>query len=126
MPKDVAAKRAALTITRQADRAIDEMKRTGKHSFWKILSLAFLLLPEITVAEGRFALVIGNTAYEHANPLPNATNDSADVARVLEKAEWQVTRADDLGIRNMLRTLRLFASEAAGAEAALIYYAGHG
>ena len=37
-------------------------------------------------AADRVALVIGNSAYQHASKLANATNDSAAIARLLKSA----------------------------------------
>jgi len=80
-------------------------------------------------AEKRVALVIGNSGYKHTRGLPNPKNDAAAVARLLHGigfAEGDVTLAIDLGYQAMRETLRAFAEKAAGADMAIVYYAGHG
>ena len=77
-------------------------------------------------AQERHAFVIGNSAYAHANVLPNALNDAVDVASALERAGWSVELVTDAGIREMIRSLRLFCEEASGSDSALFFFAGHG
>jgi len=75
---------------------------------------------------GRHALVFGNGAYEHAEVLRNPANDAEAVAAALRTAGWEVTERRDRGVREMLRDLREFCESAAGSEAALFFFAGHG
>jgi uncharacterized protein len=80
-------------------------------------------------AEKRVALVIGNSSYKHTRALPNPKNDAEAVARLLHGigfAEGDVMLAIDLGYQAMRETLRTFAEKAAGADIAIVYYAGHG
>ena len=90
------------------------------------VALALSSLPVLAQGPKKHALVIGNHQYQHANRLPNATNDSADVASALTSAGWTVTTGKNLGIKQMIRTLRTFCEKATGCEAAIFYYAGHG
>lgn len=89
--------------------------------------IACLATPQALGQGGqRHALVIGNGAYQTARTLPNAPNDARDVAAALAAAGWRVTKAQDTGIKDLLRTLREFCETAQGAESALFFYAGHG
>lgn len=74
----------------------------------------------------RLALVIGNSAYQHTQALPNPRNDAEDMARALEAIGFTVTFAQDLGRAAMNRVVREFGERANGAAVALMFYAGHG
>ncbi len=75
----------------------------------------------------RVALVIGNSAYQSVSELANPKNDAAAVADALTKIGFdEVLRRNDLDQRTLLKTLREFADLSAGAETAVIYFAGHG
>ena len=74
----------------------------------------------------RVALVIGNSAYQHAHYLPNPVNDANDVAAALEKIGFTVHKEDNLDFFGMRKALRNFGDEAAGADVAAIFFAGHG
>ena len=77
-------------------------------------------------AEKRVALVIGNSAYQSAPPLPNTKNDAADMATALKSVGFDTIVATDLDKRGMDDAFRRFARLARDADAALFYYAGHG
>jgi len=75
----------------------------------------------------RVALVIGNSLYQNAPQLPNPSGDAAAVGAALRAVGFQsVTVLNDLSREGTLNALRSFASEAANADWAVIYYAGHG
>jgi invasion protein IalB len=75
----------------------------------------------------RVALVIGNSAYQHAPTLPNPRRDAVMVADALRQANFQsVTLQNDLGREQLVNALRDFARQAEGADWAVVYYAGHG
>ena len=78
------------------------------------------------VADRRVALVIGNSAYRNTVPLPNPRNDATDVAKMLKSAGFEVVEGVDLDKRGMDDAFRRFADAAAGADAALFFYGGHG
>ena len=50
-----------------------------------VFGLAVALWPTAASAERRVALVIGNSAYQHATALRNPGNDANDVAEALRK-----------------------------------------
>lgn len=75
----------------------------------------------------RVALVLGNAAYQHVPPLMNSDRDAESVAAALSEAGFvSVTVATNLDKRQMDAVLQQFAREAAGADWAIVYYAGHG
>lgn len=74
---------------------------------------------------GRFALVIGNGAY-NAHLLPNTRRDAELVARTLGKAGFAVTLVKDLDRSGMFKVVRDFCAGLRAGATALVYYAGHG
>lgn len=87
---------------------------------------ALIALSSAALAEKRLALVIGNSSYEHSSNLPNALNDATDMSARLRDLGFEVTEAIDLDGMGMRAVLQRFARQVVGAEAALIFYAGHG
>jgi uncharacterized caspase-like protein len=78
-------------------------------------------------ADKRVALVIGNGTYDKVARLGNPANDSALMAETFKSAGFDgVELKRDLKINDMRRVLREFADEAADADIAVVYYAGHG
>jgi Caspase domain len=77
-------------------------------------------------AERRVALVVGNSAYEHAATLKNPQNDAREMIRKLEELDFEVVGGLDLDLADMKQRIREFASKLEGSDLALFYYAGHG
>ena len=75
----------------------------------------------------RVALVIGNSAYRTVARLPNPDRDADLVADALRKAGFKsVALLKDATHTQFEDALRAFAEEAAAADWAVVYYAGHG
>ena len=75
----------------------------------------------------RVALVIGNSAYQKADGLPNPVNDAHGIAAALKGLGFEtVQEGYDLGRDAMLKSLKSFGEAAKGADWAVVYYAGHG
>jgi uncharacterized caspase-like protein len=73
------------------------------------------------------ALVIGNSRYTAVGKLTNPANDARDTAAALRAAGFaEVIERHDLGLRDMRRELGAFEDKVAGADWAVVYYAGHG
>lgn len=87
--------------------------------------LVLIALPA-TAAEKRVALVVGNSAYVNASPLPNPVNDAGEVAKALTEAGFQVVLGLDLDKRAFDKKVQEFAGALDGADVALFFYAGHG
>lgn len=94
-------------------------------SFFLFLAvLTWLVSP--AWAEKKVALVIGNSNYKHATPLPNPTNDARAMSRMLEKIGFEVVSGTDLDRQAMADSMKLFAAKAENADTVLYFYAGHG
>ncbi len=78
------------------------------------------------LAEKRVALVIGNSDYQHVQRLPNPVNDAADMAKALRNIGFDVTELGNLGRDDFEKALANFSDNAAGADLAVVYFAGHG
>lgn len=89
-----------------------------------LICAAFTAAP--AVAQKRVALVIGNGGYQHTAHLKNPINDANDMAAALQRLGFDVLRGIDLTQGGMRDILRTFTGKAAGADVALLFYAGHG
>jgi tetratricopeptide (TPR) repeat protein len=75
----------------------------------------------------RVALVIGNADYKNVNVLTNPQHDAKAIASSLRAIGFEtVTLVDDATREKLISALRAFASEAATADWAVVYYSGHG
>jgi hypothetical protein len=90
-----------------------------------VLSVAHLILGSHAAQAEARALVIGNSAYAHADVLKNAATDATDVAEGLRRIGYDVTVGIDLDRRRLLDLVKSFTSIAGRAEVALFHYAGH-
>ena len=84
------------------------------------------LCSELAFADGRVALVIGNSAYQNAPTLPNPKRDAQAIAASLKQGGYTVVSANDVGNLQFKRAVRQFEDAAANAEVAVVFYAGHG
>jgi tetratricopeptide (TPR) repeat protein len=83
--------------------------------------------PVPAAAEGRrVALVIGNGAYVNVRALPNPSNDARAIAKSLRDLGFAVSEGIDLDRDGMQKKTRDFLRDAARAQIAVVYYAGHG
>jgi tetratricopeptide (TPR) repeat protein len=75
----------------------------------------------------RVALIIGNAAYQHTDPLSNPSNDAREVAVSLRRLGFQtVIDGTDLDAEKLAGKVRDFSRALKGADLAFFYYAGHG
>ena len=72
------------------------------------------------------ALVIGQSKYQHIPALTNPDNDARAIEGLLEDLGFEVTGVTDRDTKKLHRDLDRFAEDAEGADAAIIYYSGHG
>ena len=89
-----------------------------------VLTLATLAGPAL--AARKVALVIGNAVYAHAPRLANPLNDAGDIGAALGRLGFKVTRLVNVDYDALRRGLRAFTRAASNAEAAVVFYAGHG
>ena len=93
---------------------------------WITLSLLTFVLAATLPAQAqkRVALVIGNSAYQHAPKLTNPRNDATDMAGALEKHGFRSSRVT---ISTRQPSIERFGtSQLKGAAAGILFYAGHG
>ncbi|RUW34310.1 MULTISPECIES: caspase family protein [unclassified Mesorhizobium] len=74
----------------------------------------------------RVALVIGNSKYVNAVPLPNPANDAQLIASTLRNAGFDVIEGVDQDNQGMHSLISRFTEESYNADLAVIFYAGHG
>ena len=91
-----------------------------------LAGLVAALLSTGALAQGRVALVIGNSAYANAPALANPANDARAVAAALKEVGFTVVLGLDLDKPSFEKALRSFTRELAQADTGLLYYAGHG
>ena len=92
-----------------------------------LLALALLFGAEPAFAGKRVALVLANSAYQHAPSLTNPVNDGSVIAKTLKDAGFDIVDSrHDLSALETRRVLRDFADATRDADIAVVYYAGHG
>lgn len=89
-----------------------------------ILAGGLLTLP--AAAQKRVALVIGNSAYQHASALANPANDASDMGTALKELGFEVILGLDLDKRAFDQRVREFSRALPDADTGVFYYAGHG
>jgi hypothetical protein len=98
-----------------------------KGLLFSLLILVAALFASVAQAERRVALVIGNSAYRNATPLPNTINDANAVAALFRSVGFEVVSSrNELGVLEFKRAVRDFLITAETADIAVVYYAGHG
>jgi Caspase domain len=90
------------------------------------IALASLAAPQAHADGKRIALVIGNSNYRNVPALPNPANDASDVAAAFGRLGFAVTLVQNGSFDDMRRSLLAFGQQAAGADMATVYFAGHG
>jgi len=90
-----------------------------------LCALFLLTAPALAGNSGRYALVIGNSAYGD-KPLKNPANDARDVARTLERLGFDVQLKTDAKLREIEESIRDFGVKLKRGGVGLFYYAGHG
>jgi Caspase domain len=100
---------------------------------WRLLVLVAVVCAGVlgtaapAMADKRVALVIGNSGYQNVNKLPNPAKDAAAIAAMLTKIGFDVVNnKEDATNADMRKMVRDFSEQAANADVALVYYAGHG
>ena len=77
----------------------------------------------------RYALVIGNAAYQYTAKLANPANDARLIAKTLQNLGFKVTLLIDGDRRSIKRSIVVFEEQLRAAQRSsvgLFYYAGHG
>ncbi len=76
--------------------------------------------------EKRLALVIGNSAYQHAGRLKNPVNDADAMSRTLSRLGFDVSIHKDLHESDMKQAIDEFGSRLGNYDVGLFFFAGHG
>jgi len=74
----------------------------------------------------RYALVVGNGAYDSVTDLPNAVNDARDMANLLRRGGYEVADYYNVTKLEFEAALRRLLFEVEPGTELFIYYAGHG
>lgn len=74
----------------------------------------------------RFALIVGTSDYRHVPRLANPVTDASDIADTLGRLGFRVQRGVNLNLAQFKALVADFSQAAAGADAVVFYYAGHG
>ena len=90
-----------------------------------LVTVCILFLIAVLPAEGRYALVMGNSDYE-VSPLENPENDARAMEESLESLGFIVTPVYNGSIREMIKALNEFKSNLRPGDTGLFFYAGHG
>ena len=92
-----------------------------------VVAFVVLAVPAVVLADGRVALVVGNSTYAHIGRLPNPDNDARDMSAALRRLGFEVTTEFDADRVELTEALRAFTRQSAGADVvSLVFYAGHG
>jgi hypothetical protein len=91
-----------------------------------IVVLAVFAAAPVSADGKRVALVIGNSAYRNVPALANPPNDAGDLAAALNRLGFAVTLITNASFDEMRRGLIALGRDAAGADMAVVYFAGHG
>jgi len=99
----------------------------------KILISIFLILfcslitlnSQSTTSQKRYALIIGNSNYQHS-PLKNPVNDAVDMSAVLKEKGFEVQLLLNSTFRKMTSAVKKFGKKLYTGGIGLFYYAGHG
>lgn len=88
--------------------------------------LALAALAQPALAERRVALVFGADTYQELRLLANAVSDAFAIQALLESLGFEVYLETNRDLRRMRRALEDFTEDAAGADLAAVFFAGHG
>ena len=91
-----------------------------------VVAVVVLVAPAVVFADGRVALVVGNSTYAHIGRLPNPENDARDMSAALRRLGFEVTTELDSDRVELTEALRAFTRRSAGADVSLVFDAGHG
>ena len=114
---------------RSTDRRGREPLRTRTRLRWLVVIVVAVVVlagPSVVLADGRVALVIGNSTYAHIGFLPNPGNDADDMKAALGRLGFEATVVKDAKLSTLTEALRNFTRRSEGADVSLVFYAGHG
>jgi len=103
------------------------VSKRDNHRVITIIAIVMLVLTAYAAeAANRVALVIGMSKYQTIPTLANAVNDATAIAEKLKSLGFEVDRAIDLPLKDLIHTVSAFSFKSETSDIALIYFAGHG
>ena len=87
-----------------------------------VLAFVVFAAPGVALADGREALVVGNSTYAHIGRLPNPDNDAQDMSAALRRLGFEVTTELDADRVELTAALRAFTRRSAGADVSVVFY----
>ena len=89
-----------------------------------VLAFIVVAVPAVVLADGRVALVVGNSTYAHIGRLPNPDSDAVDMSAALRRLGFEVTTELDADRVELTEALRAFTRQSAGADVSLVFLRG--
>ena len=108
------------------------MSKPGQRLVSVVRRLGLIASASLTAVSGadakpnRVALVVGVAHYQSVNPLKNTVGDAQLVGDALKKLGFTVTPLFDPQRKDLVAAIAAFAAQASDADAAVIYFSGHG
>ena len=105
--------------------------RSARRPGVRVIAILLLVLGQVALsipafATGKVALVIGNSTYGPIGDLANPGNDATDIGAALGRLGFRVTTVFDVDQLAFNQALMEFTRRSAGADVAIVFYAGHG
>ena len=92
-----------------------------------VLAFVVVAAPTAALADGRVALVVGNSTYDqHRAAAEPGQRCGRDMSAALRRLGFEVTTELDADRVELTEALRAFTRRSAGADTSLVFYAGHG
>ena len=118
--------RGALSLEKDSSEQEVTVRNAVRSAVVAVLAFVVVAMPSVVLADGRVALVVGNSTYAHIGRLPNPDSDARDMAVALRRLGFEVTTEFDADRMELTEALRAFTRQSAGADVSLVFYAGHG
>lgn len=91
-----------------------------------LIAVCALAATTAAAAPNRYAFVVGNAQYEHADLLRNARNDAADMGAVMRELGFTVVEVIDADLARFDSALAETVARVKPGETVVVYFAGHG
>src|SRR5262249_38775372 len=89
------------------------------------LTVGFVVSLPAAMANGRIALVVGVSKYEHAGVLPNSVHDANNMTIALKRLGFDVETVLNPTRAELEAAVRRYGKRSTGAEVGLFHYSGH-
>jgi hypothetical protein len=93
----------------------------------RLLTIALTLILTVpAMAQGRYALVVGNDSYQNIDRLQKAVNDARAMAASLQRLGFTVAIGENLSRRDFVQALARLEAQVRPGDMTFVFYAGHG